>query len=234
MVGEIETLDVAHSQSTDSGHSAAVIDLNDPALTSENLNENPEGDSYATPPPLPDGKWRAKLTQLDIKDSKGQPQRYAAFQFPKMNDGKPFLATNVQSTILDASGKHDGFKLTDYWVKTALDRSGNSGVGTILTKLKQTLTPASDASRMEQFLRVLASEPELVVETAWEASCQTCQEAAKKRGDKSPKPFLLGMHRFPQTRTGHDPVVTCPTCKGSVRAQARIAQYHSLDTPHNK
>jgi hypothetical protein len=218
-----------------SAQAAEVIDLNDPRLMSEQLSENPAGDAYAVPPPLPDGKWRAKLKQVDIKDSKGNLQRFAAFCYPKMNDGKPFLATNMECTILDSSGKHDGVKLTEYWVKTVVERSGNSQIGTILVKLKQPLVPATPGARMEQFLKVLAAEPEIVVETAWEAQCMTCGDVAKKKGDRAPKPFLLGMHRFAQLRSGgHDPVTACPVCKSQVRAQARIVQFWPLETPHNK
>lgn len=212
-----------------------VIDLNDPRLMSEQLTENPAGDAYAIPPPLPDGKWRVKLSQKDIKDSKGNLQRSAAFCYPKMNDGKPFLATNMDCKILDSTGKHDGVTLTEYWVKTVVERSGNSQVGTILAKLKQPLSPASPGARMEQFLKVLASEPELVAETAWQAQCMSCSETAKKKGDKAPREFLLGMHRFSRGRDGsYDPVVSCPVCKSQVRAQARIVQFWPLDTPHNK
>jgi hypothetical protein len=212
-----------------------LVNLNDSRLTTEQLNENPEGDAYAVPPPLPDGKWRAKLKQVDIKDAQGALQRFAAFCYPKMNNGKPFLATNMECQVLESSGKWDGLKLTEYWVKTAIDRSGNSQVGTLLAKLKQPLTPASPGARMEQFLKVLASEPELVIETAWEASCMSCQESAKSKQQRAPRPFLIGMHRFPQLRNGgHDPVVFCPTCKSQCRAQARIASFWPLDTSHNK
>ena len=211
-----------------------TIDPNDPRLTSELLSENPQGDAYAVPPPLPDGKWRAKLKQVDIQDDKGQPQRYAAFSRAKMANGQPFLATNVEFTVLESSGKFDGTKLTEYWVKTLVEqRSGTSQIATLLVKLGQPVAPASSANRMEQFLKVLASEPELVIETAWEAACQSCQEAAKKKGERAPRAFLTGMHRFPQTRTGPDPVVKCPKCAGQVRAQARIVNFYPLNTPHN-
>jgi hypothetical protein len=210
-----------------------LVDPNDPRLISEMLSENPEGDAYAVPPPLPDGKWRAKLKQVDIEDDKGQKQRYAAFTRAKMANGQPFLATNVEFTILDSTGKYDGTKLTEYWVKTLVEqRSRTSQVATLLTKLKQPLAPANQAGRMDQFLRVLAAEPELVVETAWSAECMECQEAAKKAGERAPRAFLSGMHRFPQTRTGPDPVVKCP--KGhQVRAQVRIVNFFPLDSPHN-
>jgi hypothetical protein len=213
---------------------AEVIDINDPALQSESLHENPEGDSYAVPPPPPDGKWRVKLTSVPVKDKRtGKDERFLAVKYDKMNNGKPFLVTNVQSQILDANGKYDGIKLTDYHVKTALDRSGNSAIGTILNKLKQPLPPATPAARMEQFLKVLAGEPELVIETAWRASCQACQERAEKKGERKPGDFLQGMHRFPQVKGKPDPVVSCPECKTTCRAQLKIVSYWSLDTPHN-
>jgi endogenous inhibitor of DNA gyrase (YacG/DUF329 family) len=83
---------------------------------------------------------------------------------------------------------------------------------------------------IDALLATLAAEPELVLETAWSAECQTCQEAAKKRGDRSPRPILQGMHRFPATRTPgvHDPMVQCPVCKSQVRAQARLVAPFSL------
>ena len=213
-----------------------VIDLNDPRLTSEQLNENPTGDAYAVPPPLPSGKWRAKAKQVDIKDDRGNLQRFAAFSRAKMNNGTPFLATNVEFTVLDSSGKFDGTKLTEYWVKTLVEqRSGTSQIATLLAKFKQPVVPATPGARMEQFLKVLAGEPEIVIETDWEASCVACQEGAKKKGERAPKPFMLGMHRFPQLRAGgFDPVVNCPNCKGQCRAQARVVNFWPLETPHNK
>lgn len=215
-----------------------IVDLNDPRLTSEQLSENPVGDAYAIPPPLPAGKWRAKAKQVDIKDDKGNLQRFAAFVRAKMNDGKPFLATNVEFAVLESSGKWDGTKLTEYWVKTVVEqRSGTSQIATLLAKFKQPVVPATPGARMEQFLKVLAGEPEIVIETDWEASCMQCQEIAKKKNEKQPRPFMLGMHRFPQVKIGGitqaDPVVKCPEGH-QVRAQARIVQFHSLDTPHNK
>src|ERR1700689_3680600 len=159
------------------GSAHEVIDLNDPQLTSEMLTENPAGDSYAFPPPPPDGMWRAKLTSLPVKDEKQVEQKYIAKRFPKMNKGVAYLSTAVTAQILDSTGKHDGIKINQYNVKTAITKDGSSDVSTILVRLKQPLTPASQAGRMEQLLKVLASEPELVIETAWEASCENCQKA---------------------------------------------------------
>src|ERR1700733_5782653 len=209
-----------------------IIDLNDPRLTSEQLTENPQGDAYAILPPLPAGKWRAKAKQVDIKDDKGQMQRFAAFSRAKMNGGRLFLATNVEFTVLTENAHFDQSKITEYWVKTLVEqRTGTSQIATLLGKFKQPIVPATPGARMEQFLKVLAGEPEIVVETDWSADCMACQEAAKKHGGRAPKAFMLGMHRFPQLRTGgHDPVVKCPEGH-MVRAQARIVAFHELATP---
>jgi hypothetical protein len=208
------------------------IDPNDPRLTSEVLTINPDADAYAVLPPLPDGKWRAKAKQVDIKDDKGQLQRYAVFSRAKMEGGKPFFATNVEFSVIDHSGAFDGVKLTEYWVKTLVDaRKGTSQAATLTGKLGgKPLATATQLDTMRLLLTTLAAEPELIVETAWSAECQHCQETAKKKGDRAPRPFLAGMHRFPATKTPgvHDPVVPCTTCKSQVRAQPRIVGLYSL------
>jgi hypothetical protein len=208
------------------------IDPNDPRLTSEVLTINPDADAYAILPPLPDGKWRAKAKQVDIKDDKGQLQRYAVFSRAKMEGGKPFFATNVEFSVIDHSGAFDGVKLTEYWVKTLVDaRKGTSQAATLTGKLGgKPLASATQLDTMRLLLTILAAEPELIVETAWSAECQHCQETAKKKGDRAPRPFLAGMHRFPATKTPgvHDPVVPCTTCKSQVRAQPRIVGLYSL------
>lgn len=207
-----------------------VIDINDPRLTSEAMDDNTAADAYAVPPPAPDGIWRAKLKAVDIKDGSGQLQRYIAKSFAGMAGGRPFLVTNVEASLIDLGGKNDGVKLTEYWVKTLIDdRKGTSQASTITVKAGgPNLARSTDKDRMDALLKTLAGEPEVLVETVWEASCQACQDAAKKRGDKAPRPFLVGMHRFPQTRTGPDPMVPCPTCKAMARAQVRIARYFAL------
>src|ERR1017187_4213738 len=211
---------------------SVAIDPNDPRLTSEVLTDNADADAYAVPPPLPDGKWRAKAKQVDIKDDKGTAQRYAVFSRAKMANGAPFFATNVEFGVIDHSGKHDGQKLTEYWVKTLVDeRKGTSQAATLTRKLGGK-TPASGNQKtfMDGLLQVLASEPELIIKTSWSAECQTCQESAKKRGDRAPRPFLQGMHRFKPTKVPgeHDPMAQCPTCRSMVRAQPRITAFYSL------
>jgi len=235
--GEPTYAEVAHSTTEQpvngiDQQAATLVDPNDPRLTSEVLTINPDADAYAVLPPLPDGKWRAKAKQVDIKDDKGQQQRYAVLSRAKMAGGAPFFATNVEFSIIDHSGEFDGVKLTEYWVKTLVDaRKGTSQAATLTGKLGGKV-PASGNQKVyiDALLATLAAEPELVVETAWSAECQACQESAKKRGDKSPRPFLQGMHRFPATRTPgtHEAVVACTTCKSQVRAQPRIVGFFSL------
>jgi hypothetical protein len=230
--GEVTYDNQATPSDATAPHDSTPIDPNDPRLTSEVITVNPEADAYAILPPLPDGKWRAKAKQVDIKDDKGQQQRYAIFSRAKMDNGKPFFATNVEFGIIDHSGEFDGVKLTEYWVKTLFDaRKGTSQAATLTVKLGGKV-PASGTPKVyiDALLATLASEPELIIETAWSAECQTCQEAAKKRGDRAPRPILQGMHRFPATKTPghHDPMAKCGTCNGMVRAQPRIVGFWSL------
>ena len=216
---------------TASSSSSPAIDPNDPRLTSESLTDS-GADAYAVPSPLPDGKWRAKAKQVDINDDRKQLQRYAVFSRPKMAGGTPFFATNVEFSIIDHAGKFDGVKLTEYWVKTLIDeRKGTSQAATLTRKLGgKTPGATTQKGAIELLLLTLAAEPELIVETAWSAECQTCQETAKKKGDRAPRPFLQGMHRFPATKIPgeHDPMVKCSACGAMVRAQARINGFFAL------
>jgi hypothetical protein len=230
--GEVINSEAPADAQTSPGEPQQVIDPNDPRLTSETLTINPDADAYAILPPLPDGKWRAKAKQVDIKDDKGQLQRYAVFSRAKMENGKPFFATNVEFGVIDHAWSFDGVKLTEYWVKTLVDaRKGTSQAATLIGKLGgKAPASATQKQMIDLLLTTLAAEPELVIETAWSAECQSCQETAKKKGDRAPRPFLAGMHRFPSTRTPgvHDPVVPCTTCKSQVRAQPRIVGLYSL------
>jgi hypothetical protein len=223
------------------GEQAPAIDPNDPRLTSESLTIDPEADAYAVPPPLPDGKWRAKAKQIDIKDPKtGQLHRYIAQEARRKDgsawqtdaNGKPaaFLCTNIEYSIIDHSGKNDGVKMTEYWVKTLVNpKKGTSPAATMIFKLGGKLPVGrSHKDIMDALLSALAAEPELVLETAWSAECQTCQEKAEKTGERAPRAILQGMHRFPVRKGEHDPVIQCPQCKGMVRAQARIVSPFSL------
>ena len=209
---------------------AAPIDVNDPALTSEQVDVDTSQDAYAIPPPPPDGKWRAKLKQIDIKDpADGQSKKHIAYRHDKMNDGKPMFVANVEASLIDVHGKHDGITITEYWVKSAVDKRKNIDQMTTVTKAAggSPVARGTQADRLNALEKTLAGEPEVILDTFWEASCQNCQEIAKKRGDRQPRAFLMGMNRFPQPQPGkpHDPMVQCPACKSMVRAQLRIGQF---------
>jgi hypothetical protein len=169
------------------------LDLNDPKFLSEDIGINPEGDAYATPPPPPDGEYRAKLKMLDVKDSKGGMVRYA----PWAKDDKVALFTKIEARIQDPSGKYDNIPVFDSWFSTYLNRDGSTKVSTLLSKLGRTVPPrASHKVLMDELVTALASEPDVIIETQWEASCQTCTEEAKKNGGKRPR-SIQGMKKFP-------------------------------------
>lgn len=231
-IGDIATDDVQQSAAPDA--SVESFDINDPRLTSEAVADDATADSYAINPPLPDGKWRAKLRQVDVKDkSTGKDVRILARKATWV-DGQPlYLVTNVECQVIDNTGKFDGTKITEYHVRTLVDdRKGTSQVATLLRKLKVSTPPTfkSQMEIMDLFLQTLAGEPELVIETAWKVDCQDCTEAAEKAGTKKPKPYLVGMHRFPRDQHNKpDPLAICPKCGAQNRANARIVQFYSRD-----
>jgi hypothetical protein len=209
---------------------SAPVDINDPQLTSEVMTEDVTQDAYAIPPPPPDGRWRAKLKLAEMK---GAPEgkHYKAVKYEKMNDGKSFFVANVEASLIDVHGKQDGIKVTNYHVKSAVDKRKNVSEMSTITKAAGG-TPVERGTHADKIValeKALAGEPEVIVDTFWEAACQTCQEAAKKKGERVPRAFLMGMNRFPQSKPGQfDPMVTCPVCKSMVRAQLRIGQFLSV------
>ena len=207
------------------------LDPNDPRLTSESLDDNASGDAYASLPPLPDGKWRAKLKQVDVKGGDGKPVRFAPKLAQWLNPPVPYLYTALEASIIGVGGKekYGGYRINDNWVPTVPNRSGTSPAATIVRKAGgQTPAKFTHSQLMELLLKTLAGEPEVVVETAWEAACQHCQEEAAKTGAKKPKNIAQGMHRFPQKNGQPDPQVQCPACKAWVMARPRIVGYYSV------
>ena len=210
----------------------AAIDPNDPRLVSEVLDDRLDADAYAVPPPPPDGRWKAKLKLGGIKDkADGQIKPFIVGEAYWRPEKPLFYAANVEASLIDHSGKNDNVKLMDYHVRSLMDdRKGTSPMTTITQKAGGAANAHSTAKdRYQAFEKALAAEPEVIVETRWQVSCQRCEEAADKRGDKKPGPFLYGDARFPQNRDGsHSPDVSCPTCKSMCRAQAKIERYYSL------
>lgn len=222
-----------------------IIDENDPRLVSEDVEMNLDGDAYAQPAPPPDRKWRAKLKLEGFTDEKGNTRDYKATQ-TKSDTPTPYFETKISVTLLDPTGKYDGLKLfTEYGgtVGTLQQRDGSSKVSTIIARLKQ---PNGEpwvkkgSARMKQkewidlFVKAVAGEPEIGVETEWQSNCQACSDEAKAKrlkGDKTARypATLHGMHRFPveknqdKRRAGqtNDPEVACQVNPGHGFSRAR-------------
>ena len=114
---------------------AAAIDPNDPRLISEALDDRLDADAYAVPPPPPDGKWKAKLKLAKIKGDDGQQHDFILTSRQGIDDGKPFYAVNVESSLIDFSGRFDNVKVTEYWVKSLIDaKKGTSQMTTLCVK----------------------------------------------------------------------------------------------------
>ena len=231
----------AEPQQHDSTNDAPqeILDPNDPQLVSEALDVNTEGDAYAFPPPPPDGKYHVKLKIAQPKDAQQQPVDWLPAVWGKANPQKVFV-TGVEAGIIDPSGKFDGIKVFDFNVSTFMGRDKSTKVSTILAKLKQPdgqpwVTKGMKLSPqewMKLLVKALAGEPECGIETTWEWSCQACGQEAKAKGEAYPR-SIIGMHKFPQSRTvkgAYDPEMRCtinPAHQYS-RARVQIARFLSL------
>lgn len=197
-----------HVNGTAASHDAPqeILDPNDPALVSEAIDVNTEGDAYASPAPPPDGKYRAKLKLEGVKDEQGNVHPYLA----KTHANGPYFATAISAQIMDSSGKYDGVNVFDSWVGTFLNKDRSTKVSTILSKLKQPNgqpwiprgVKLNQRDWMELFVKALAGEPEVTIETAWTFSCTACgeeaKEKAKREGGKAKYPKEVeGMNKFP-------------------------------------
>lgn len=210
------------------------IDINDPRLVSENIEIDPQGDAYAMPPVLTDGKWRAKLVAREV----GKPpnQRKFAPKADNRDANKLYLYTALEADVIDHSGKFDGIKVPDYFVSTQVRRDGTSQAATILARLgKPAERTTTHGTLMTALLGALAGEPELTIETEWEANCQKCEEAAAAKGERKPR-SIRGMHNFPQQKDAKGKFEFVPRMKctvnpqhGEMFARPRIVHYLALD-----
>jgi hypothetical protein len=221
-----------------------MLDMNDPRLTAEPLDVNVEGDAYTMPPPPPDGRYKGKLKLVQVEDAAGAKHDYLP-KLGKKPPKLPYYYTAIEVSIIDPSGKFDGLKVFDRWVGTFQNRDGSTKVQTILSKLvkadgtpwitKQTRLNHKDW--MDLFVKVLATEPEIGVETVWEWSCQGCGEKAKAAGTDYPK-SVLGMNKFPVDNVKskqlgvqtYSPDMACQVDKahGFSSARASVARFLSL------
>jgi hypothetical protein len=207
--------------------STGELDLNDPKFASEDIGVNPEGDAYATPPPVPDGDYRAKIKQLDIAKADGSLARFK----PWAKGDKVALVTKIEATIQDPTGKYDNLKVFDSWFGTYLNRDGSTKASTLLRALgKPIKSGATHLALMEALIQALASEPDVIITTQWEASCEKCREEAQKSGSKNPR-SVLGMRKFPPLANGeHNPdmICTADSKHGFMTAQVRIAGFKAV------
>jgi hypothetical protein len=226
-----------------------LIDINDPAFTSEDLSVNPDADAYAQPAPPPDGKYRVKL-KLARKKVGGEEKDYIGAKWGQKNP-QMVLVTGVEASIIDPSGKYDGIKAFDFNVSTFVGRDNATKVNSILSKLRKPdgkLWYTSGAKMppsawMQLLIQALAGEPEAGIETQWEYSCQACGEAAKKAGEAYPR-SVVGMHKFPpevdkaKLAAGqrYSPEMKCPLVPGHGYGRARISigRFLSLDEVNKK
>lgn len=219
-------------QSTDTGSSSladvAVIDLNDPNLLAGELDTNANIDAYAAPPPMPDGKYRVKVKQIDVKGPDGNMTR---FNVKQGKEGKSAYAyTALELTVQDPGGQFDGRKIFDRFVSTMTQRNGGIPMVRILTCLGVQLPAKTSAAQLlEAFFKATAGEPELEVETVWEGGLDEAdRERFKAAGKKEPR--VMGMHRFPQGPAGHlaDVSIDSELGKVNLHAQTRVQGYHPL------
>ena len=218
---------------------ADVPDPNDPRLTSEPLDIKEGVDVYAFPPPPPDAKYRAKIKIVPQDDGKGGK----VDAVPKIHkDGQLFYRHVVECSIIDhASGKYDGVKVYERWADTHVGPKGGSSVSTILDLLKKPdgtpwRTPGARLTHRDYsdlFIKALAGEPEVGIETQWDWSCPDCGKLAKEKSEPYPR-SMRGMQKFPQDASASKPghlvyqnEVQCQkvVAHGFSRAQIRIARF---------
>jgi hypothetical protein len=222
-----------------------LIDPNDPRLTSEELNVNPEADAYAQPAPPPDAQYRAKLKHMRPKNGQQQEVDYLPAQWGQKQPQLVFV-TGLEASISDPSGKYDGLKAFDFNVSTFVGRENATKVSSILSKLKQPsgqpwTTKATRGNAkfwMDLLVKALAGEPEVGIETQWEWSCPDCGKEAKAKGTAYPR-ALVGMHHFPpeqdpaKRKAGqlYSPEVKCGVNPnhGFSRCRITIAKFLSLE-----
>lgn len=200
-----------------------VIDLDDPNLLLHEMDTNADKDAYAAPPPVPDGRWQAKIKHNPVKNAKDEPVPYNVKVVDwKGNPCTPYISTSVIVTLVDQSGKYDGITLYDYRVSTRPNREGAIPMVRILTCLKVQLPAKINAKILwDTFISALASEPLIEVDTVWEGQLdQADQERFKASGERQPS--KVGQHLFPQDGKGnYIPEMDVDTKLGKVTLHAR-------------
>lgn len=212
----------------DLNNNQVIDDLNDPALLSGEIDTNADIDAYAAPPPLPDATYRVKIKQIDVKNTKGEPVRFA---IKRDKNQQAYAYTALECKVQDPGGKFDNYTIYDRFVSTMQQRNGGVPIVRILTVLGVKVpTKIKPSDLLDLFFKTVAGEPELEVETVWEGGLdQTDRERFEAADTKQPR--VMGMHRFPLAKDGSRiPDVEMETALGKVNlhAQVRINSYHPI------
>lgn len=241
-----ETAADNHADSAAADASQEILDENDPRLVSESLDINPDADAYAQPAPPPDGKYRAKLKLEGVKQEGTDEKKDFTSKMGKKSS-LPFYSTRLSASIIDSSGKYDGITVYPAFggsASTEARKDGSTQVTTILQRLRQPdgspyIAPGAKKTAKEWIqllVKALATEPEIGIETQWEASCMKCSEELKPKGEYATT--TRGMHRFPAEQDGgkrklgqtNVPELKCERnpSHGYSRARANIGRFLHL------
>lgn len=244
--------------SLDQDATSSVLDLNDPnLLLQEVTGADPNVNPYAAPPPPPDGFYRLKLKQVDVKDDKGQKVRFAVkaeMSYPgggqpgtpvKNPDGSPkrYIATALEGRIQQVGRRYDNIPVFDRFMDSRVDRNGGCPIIYLLQALKVKLPPKYNLKTlMDLTNQALASEPEVDAQLAWEGSLDEATTASIKSAQQTNKDVKrprnpVGMHRFPQVDGKYVPdmqVEVAGVGKVNFHAQAKIVAYAPVGSKTGK
>jgi hypothetical protein len=236
---------------------AADIDYNDPnLLMQEIVGADPTADAYATPPPPPDGWYRCKLKQIDVKRKDNTKGQFAVMpdmdysvtppvqkKHPKTGEGMKYVTTAIEARIQDPGGMYDNIPVFDRFVDSRVNpRNKGVPILTVLSALKVKVpVPYNGDVLIKTLLKALAGEPECDVEVTWEGSPdQADNDKIKAAGGKVPR--VRGMHRFPEVGGRRVPdmpgevsgLAPGTSMKVNLHAQAKVTGYQPVGTKTKK
>lgn len=203
---------------SDTKTEAQTFDLNDPRLANpeefDSYDINPDGDAFAPPPPVPDGSY-----DVTVAIQNGKIIRNVVKSGP--NKGKPFLAADLELTVVDPGGEFDGRKIFSSVTSLVRQASNTSAVAGLLKALGvEVPSRTNDGALFLELASVVATEPTVRVRTKWRASA--------KDADGNYQTIKNGMRSFPAlddegTKFNH--LVTDPLTGEQVSARAEVLRY---------
>lgn len=211
--------------------SAAAIDINDPTLVAEPVDDV-DGASFfaARVPDDGDHLVRLELGQNGIKPGKDKR-------------GNAFLNVHFAERIYDENGNEQGY-LFDRVNSVVFDRNGQrfSRLHALMDLVGVKLGNASEPEKQEMIETALADNPEVVATSQWQAQskAETDEEVEEAIRLKFAKPgklevgwyytFLKNQRKFPKGSDGTPiPEAVNPITGEKVRAQAVVTGYKPAD-----